>query len=104
MRAVVVLTTVSDRRAAKALADGLLKARLAACVTAVGGALSRYRWKGKLETSREILLLVKTSAEKAGPARRFIESHHSYEVPEILTMPAAGASEAYLTWMEENLK
>ena len=57
----VVLVTAPDLAVARALAQAILEARLAACVNLIPGLESHYRWEGKLESASEVLLLVKTS-------------------------------------------
>ncbi|KVE30396.1 cytochrome C biogenesis protein [Burkholderia singularis] len=95
---VLMLTTVPDAQAARALADGALAARLAACVSELGAIRSRYHWQGKVETADEIQLLFKTSAVRALELERFIQSRHPYDVPEIVSWQAT-ASASYGEWV-----
>jgi len=60
----LVLTTVKNRSEAKRLSEKLVSEKLAACVSALPGVNSTYRWRGKLERTREVLLLIKTSNKK----------------------------------------
>lgn len=102
--ACVVLTAVSGRREADRLARGLVKAKLAACVTLLPGAVSHYVWKGKTERSREVLLLIKT-ARKAWPRlSAFIRKEHPYELPELIAFPVLSGSKEYLSWLNGSLK
>lgn len=96
---VLMLTTVSDTDSAQKLAQGALEQRLAACVTELGAARSRYRWKGQIETSDEIQLLFKTSAVRARELEQFILANHPYETPELLSWQA-DASNDYARWIE----
>ncbi|AOK45731.1 cytochrome C biogenesis protein [Burkholderia sp. MSMB617WGS] len=95
---VMMLTTVPDAAVARALADGALSARLAACVSELGAIRSSYHWQGKVETADEIQLLFKTSAVRALELERYIQSHHPYDVPEIVSWQAT-ASAAYGQWV-----
>jgi periplasmic divalent cation tolerance protein len=100
----VVLVTCSSVAEARRVAHGVVQARLAACVNILPGAVtSIYRWKGKVESAKERLLLIKTSRRRLAKLRAEIERLHSYEVPEFLALPVAAGSPAYLAWMEENL-
>lgn len=96
----LVLTTVSSEREAVRLGDRLVRSRCAACVNVIPRIRSIYRWRGKLETGREALLLIKTSAARLGPLCRRLNQLHSYEVPEILTVPIARGNTAYLRWLQ----
>ncbi|KVW44170.1 divalent-cation tolerance protein CutA [Burkholderia ubonensis] len=98
MVVVLMLTTVPDAATADALADGALAARLAACVSQLGATRSRYHWEGKVETAEEIQLLFKTSPVRSLELERFIQSHHPYDTPEIVSWQAAAAPK-YGQWV-----
>ncbi|MBI4566036.1 MAG: divalent-cation tolerance protein CutA [Planctomycetes bacterium] len=102
MKAALTLVTVPDRKTARKLADALVGERLAACVTAVPAAESTYRWKGRVERAREIVLLVKSRASLARRLERRIRELHPYEVPEVLHVPISSGAASYLKWMEES--
>ncbi|SAL49189.1 periplasmic cytochrome biogenesis protein [Caballeronia sordidicola] len=95
---VLVLTTLPDSDTASALAQQVIDARLAACVTELGLVKSRYWWKGKVEAADELQLLFKTSLGRGDELARFIESNHPYETPEIVSWQA-DASAAYGQWI-----
>ena len=98
---VVILCTVPDEATAEKLATGLVEGRLAACVNAVPGVKSFYRWQGKIEAETEIQLLIKTRSERFDELAAWISANHPYEVPEIIAIPADRVSDAYLTWAVE---
>ncbi len=98
---VVILCTVPDEATAEKLATGLVEGRLAACVNAVPGVKSFYRWQGKIEAETEIQLLIKTRSERFDELAAWISENHPYEVPEIIAIPADRVSDAYLTWAVE---
>jgi periplasmic divalent cation tolerance protein len=101
----VVLVTCSSPAEARRIARAVVEARLAACVNIVPGAVeSIYRWKGKVESARERLLLMKTSRRRLGKLRKAVEQLHSYDVPEFIALPIAVGSRAYLVWMEDCLR
>jgi len=97
----VVLCTVPDEETADRLARGLVQARLAACVNAIPGVKSYYRWKGKIAVDPEIQLLIKTQRARFDELAAWIGTHHPYEVPEIVALPADQVSESYLRWALE---
>ena len=61
---IVVLVTCGSQKEARKIAHALVGQRLAACVSEIGVPVaSTYRWKGKVESAREFLLLIKTTQE-----------------------------------------
>ena len=94
----VILCTVPDEATADKMAKGLVEEQLAACVNAIPGVKSFYRWQGKIETDTEIQLLIKTRSERFDELAAWISENHPYEVPEIVAIPADRVSDAYLAW------
>jgi periplasmic divalent cation tolerance protein len=45
--------------------------------------------------------LIKTRRELYAPLEAFIKEVHSYQVPEILMLPAEAGSDLYLRWIGE---
>jgi periplasmic divalent cation tolerance protein len=95
---VIVTTAVGGADKARDLARRIVAARLAACVQFFP-IRSLYRWKGKVESARETLLLAKTRRALAPKLVEFIRRHHAYELPEIIVTPIAGGLRAYLDWI-----
>lgn len=81
------------------MAGLLISKRLAACVQLVPNLESHYRWEGKKETSKEILLIIKTKAPLYKKVESAILKNHSYQVPEIICLPITKGSKAYLDWL-----
>jgi periplasmic divalent cation tolerance protein len=86
---------------AQSLASTLVEERLAACVNVVAGVVSTYRWRGKIESSGESLLVVKTADETLDALRARIAEIHEYETPEIVAIEVHSANESYLSWVAE---
>lgn len=96
----VFLTTCPEREAAR-IAEALLARRAVACVNVVRGVESRYWWKGKLESAREALLVMKSVGARAGEVARALRAVHPYEVFELVALPVVQGSPAYLRWVRE---
>jgi periplasmic divalent cation tolerance protein len=94
----VILTTAPPGKA-RDLAAALVEERLAACVNLVPGLRSLYRWEGSLRDDPETLLVIKTTAERAGDVARRIRALHSYELPEVLVLGVEGGSAGYVEWV-----
>jgi periplasmic divalent cation tolerance protein len=95
----VVLVTAPDEETGRRLGGALVEERLAACVNVVPGIHSLYRWEGKVQDDAELLLVVKTRADRIEALAARVCELHPYELPEILALPAVGGSEAYLEWV-----
>jgi len=100
----IVISTAGSEDEAHRIAHHLVEQRLAACVNIIPQMGSIYRWQGKIESSREWLLLIKTTREKFPGVRLAISQLHSYELPECIAVAIDDSSPAYLQWMEECLK
>ena len=94
---VLVLTTCADEEEAGKISEGLVDAKLAACVSVLP-ANSTYWWKGRVEKSQEQLLLVKTTSARLKKIREFIKKISSYELPEIIEIDIKGEKK-YLEWL-----
>src|SRR5579859_6554416 len=101
---IVVMVTCGSQAEAKKIARAVVEARLAACANVMGGPVqSIYRWKGKVEAAKEVLLLVKSTRKRFAALEREIRRLHSYEMPEIIAVAIAEGSKAYLQWVEESV-
>ncbi len=98
-RMVVLITAGSEEEAHK-IAKLLVNAKKAACVSTVSAVDSLFCWKGKIDSARENLLLVKTRASLLPEIVSLVKQVHSYEVPEIIALPVIGGSEEYLKWLD----
>jgi periplasmic divalent cation tolerance protein len=99
----LVLVTCANPIQAKLIARSVVEKRLAACVNILRSPIeSHYRWKGRIEKVRELLLLIKTTSRKLGGLEREVNRLHSYEVPEFIALPIVAGSQAYLDWIDEN--
>lgn len=99
----LVFVTAGSEDEALTIARALVGERLAACCTLLGGARSVYRWRGDIEESREVQLLVKTSGGLLAAAESRIREIHSYDVPEIIAVAMEEISAPYRAWLEEEL-
>ena len=100
---IIIVTTTQNGEEARFLGRTLLEARLAACVQ-ISTVESHYRWEGKLQRQEEYRLEAKSRRDLFEQARDLICAHHSYDLPEILSLPLLETSAEYASWLREALK
>jgi periplasmic divalent cation tolerance protein len=100
----IVLTTAGSEDEARKIARHLVEQKLAACVNIVPQIESIYRWQDKVESAREWLLVIKTTAEGFAAVRDAIRELHSYDLPECVVIGVEDGSAEYLEWLADSVK
>jgi periplasmic divalent cation tolerance protein len=90
--------TCKNKAEAKKIANALLKKKLIACAN-IFPVDSLYKWKGKLNSDKEAVLLAKTNKDIAKEVKKL----HSYECPCIIKINAA-ANKEFANWLNAELK
>jgi periplasmic divalent cation tolerance protein len=98
---IVVLCSCPDAAVAARIAATLVKEALAACVTRTAAVRSTYSWQGQTCDEAEVLLTIKTVAERFSALEARIRALHPYELPEIIALPVVAGSAGYLDWVTE---
>ena len=99
----IVLVTAPDLKTARRLARAALTARLAACVNLVPKLESHYWWRGKLEQSAEVLLILKTTKPHLVALEQLVLAAHPYDTAEFVVLPVDGVTKKYLAWWKESV-
>ncbi|XP_063265247.1 protein CutA isoform X2 [Prinia subflava] len=99
----IALVGCLNEHIARDIARAIMDKKLAACVNILPKSSALYFWKGELEESTEILLLVKTRTSKIGELSSYVRSIHPFEIPEIISLPIEQGNPLYLRWMEESV-
>jgi periplasmic divalent cation tolerance protein len=99
-----VSTTVAKRSDAERIAKVLLDKKLLACTQIIGPVTSVYRWKGKIEKSKEWLCLAKSKKSRYKEIEEAIKRIHPYELPEIIAVPIIEGSKEYIGWMQKQVR
>lgn len=100
----LVLITAPDLKTARSLAKSALRAKLVACANLVPKIESHYWWRDKLESSAEVLLVLKTHKTKLVTLEKLILKLHPYDTPEFLVLPLRAGGERYLGWLTASFK
>jgi len=96
---VVVLVTAPNVKTARRLAKCALQAELIACANLVPKLESHYWWQGKLESSAEVLMILKTRRVNLRKLEALVLAEHPYDTPEFIVLGLHSGSEKYLAWL-----
>jgi len=99
-----ILTTVSTEEEGHMIANELVKNKLAACVSIVPKVHSVYEWENAIQNETEVLLMIKTTKAREKDIYQTVQSLHSYEIPELITLPIDNGSDTYLHWLENSVR
>ncbi len=100
----IVLVTCASVGEARRIGRSVVEKKLAACTNILVGVESIYRWKGKVERAREVLLVMKTTAARLRELEREVKRVHGYEVPEFIALPIVAGSQEYLEWVGKSVQ
>jgi len=100
----IVFVSCGSKKEARSIARRLLAKREIACANIIDNVTSFFRWKGRIDTSRESMLIIKTMKSCVRRVEREIKRMHSYEVPEIIALPIGSGSREYLAWIGESCR
>jgi periplasmic divalent cation tolerance protein len=98
----LALSTFPDAEIARRISNQLVSERFAACANMLPFVESIYRWKEKIESGNETLVLFKLSEDRQSAFQDKLRSLHPYDVPEIIFLPVASGLREYVQWVAEN--
>ena len=94
-----VYMTAGSPEEAQQIGEALVERRLAACVNVVDGMHSIYRWEGKLQKDREVVVIAKTTKDCLPALIDTVNALHSYDCPCIVSFAIEGGNPAFLEWI-----
>ena len=97
---VIILVTTSSKQEAEKISKHLLEDRLIVCSNIVGPVTSIYQWSERIEKAEEFLMIMKSGKHLLAKVTDVVKTMHSYEVPEILSIPVEEGSKTYLDWLQ----
>ncbi|MFL6501194.1 MAG: divalent-cation tolerance protein CutA [Candidatus Udaeobacter sp.] len=101
-KVLLALSTFPDQETARDISNELVTKKLAACANILPVVESIYRWKDKIESGNETLVLFKLREDRQTDFQEQLRSLHPYEVPEIIFVSISSGLPEYLRWVSEN--
>jgi len=101
---IVIFVTAANKKEAKVIAQDLVKKKLVACVNIIDKVESLFWWKGKVDSGKETLLVIKSRKDRLSRIMKAVKAGHSYEVPEMIALPVIGGYKPYLKWIDESVR
>lgn len=101
-----VYVTTKNREEAVQIGTKIVEEKLAACANILDGMESIYRWQGKIETSKETVLVLKTTYSNVAKLTKRVKALHSYEVPCVVSLNIAEqeGNPDYLNWIRDSVQ
>lgn len=101
---ILVYVTCADAGEAERIACAAVDGRLVACANIMAPHRSVYRWRGKVETALETVVIFKTGAHMFEKLEALIRTLHSYECPCIVALPIVRGHAPFLKWIETEIE
>ncbi len=98
----LIYITAANSKEAKEIATALVEDRLVACVNIIDNVTSIYRWSGELKHENEVIMIAQTIRPNVNSVIERVKKMHSYEVPEILSVPITTGNPEFLNWVYES--
>src|SRR5262245_35177123 len=101
---ILVFCTASTEKEAVQIAQALVEREESACVNVIPMIRSVYRWKGRISSETEQLLLIKTTQALLEDVKKTVKELHSYELPEIIAVSVDDGDKNALAWIASVVK
>src|SRR5215472_12570620 len=98
-KVLLALSTFPDAEIARRISNQLVRENFAACANILPAIDSIYRWKDKIESGNEILVLFKLSEDRRSAFQDKLRLLHPYDVPEIIFVSVESGLPEYLRWV-----
>ena len=98
-KVLLAVSTFPDAEIARRISNQLVSESFAACANILPAIDSIYRWKDKIESGNEILVLFKLSEDRRSAFQDKLRLLHPYDVPEIFFVSVESGLPEYLRWV-----
>jgi len=102
MKIKIIQTTIDSIELVNLISTKLIKDNISPCVQIISNVKSIYKWKDKIEHSKEILLIIKTIPENVQKCKDIVLMHHNYDIPEFILLDGHIFEDDYMDWFIKN--
>lgn len=95
-----IYVTFANQQEAQAIAEKVVRERLAACANIFSPHIAIYWWDNTIENKKETAVLFKTTKKKFEKLRKRIIDLHSYECPCIVSWEIDSGNIEFLKWIQ----
>ena len=99
-----IITTTNSKEDSRRIKKNILSKNLSPCIQIITNIESSYYWNGKINSDKEIMILIKADRRNEQLIINEIESIHSYDIPEIISIDFSILSDRYEKWFNKNTK
>ena len=100
---VLIMTSFAKLEEAQTLAKECLAMNMIACANIIPNAISLYQWQNELIEDQECLVIMKTLTHQTKSVKDYLIAHHTYDIPEFITLPVSETTDAYLSWIQKEI-
>ena len=101
---IIALSTFANKKQAQKISKELVEEGLAACVNIIEKVDSIYRWKTKIVSEKEVMVIIKTLKLNQQKLKKFISNKHPYDNPELIIISIDDGLKEYLDWIAKDIK
>ena len=96
--------TCTNTREAKKISSVLVKKKLIACANIFNNIQSVFSWKNKVNFSKEVVIIGKTTKKLQTKIISEIKKIHSYDVPCIIFSKISSGNKDFLKWISDSTR
>ena len=97
----LIYITTKNLKEAETIGEYIVSNRFASCVNIIDNMKSIYHWQGKIEKSKEVIIIAKTKVKLTNKLIVEVKNIHSYKIPCIIAIPIISGDSDFLNWIEK---
>ena len=96
--------TCANTKEAKKISSVLVKKKLIACANIFNNIQSVFSWKNKINFSKEVIIMGKTTKKRQAKIISEVKKIHSYDMPCIVLFKISSGNKEFLKWISNSTR